>query len=112
MIVIISIWPKSALGQQEQEQDKSLSFIKQLNSSSYTKVGEDERFVQEIVYAIREVGDEMMSNSSLCTLIQDIDRCDSIALFLNRYLNDYNFENAISKTEETALQNGAHQYAV
>lgn len=98
MIVIISILPKSALGQQEQ--DKGLSFIRHLNSSSYTKVGEDERFVQEIVYAIREVGDAMMSNSSLCSIIQDIDRCDPIALSLATYLSDYDFENANSKTEE------------
>lgn len=100
MIVIIFISPKSALGQQEQEQDKSLSFIKQLNSSSYTKVAEDEHFLHEIAYAIRDVGDAMMSNSSLCSIIQDIDRCDMIALSFTRYLNDYNFENAISKTEE------------
>jgi hypothetical protein len=45
MIIIIFILPKSALGQQEQGQDKSLSFIKHLNSSSYTKVAEDQRFV-------------------------------------------------------------------
>lgn len=100
MIVIIFISPKSALGQQEQEQDKSLSFIKHLNSSSYTKVAEDERSVHEIAYAIREVGDAMMSNSSLCSIIQDIDKCDLVSLSLTSYLNDYNFENAISKTEE------------
>ena len=100
MIVIIFILPKSALGQQEQEQDKSLSFIKQLNSSSYTKVAGDEHFAHEFAFAIREVGNAMMSNSSLCSIIQDIDRCNPIALSLTRYLNDYNFENAISKTEE------------
>jgi hypothetical protein len=104
MIVIIFISPKSALGQQEQEQDTSLSFIKQLNSSSYTKVAEDERSVHEIAYAIQEVGKAMMSNSSLCSIIQVIDRCDPIALSLTRYLNDYNFENAYSKTEEAKNQ--------
>jgi hypothetical protein len=98
IVIIISIWPKSALGQQEQ--DKSLSFIRHLNSSSYTKVAEDEHFVHEIVYAIREVGDAMKSNSSLCTIIQDIDKCDPIALSLTTYLTDYNFENAYSETEE------------
>jgi hypothetical protein len=98
MIVITSISPKSALGQQEQ--DKSLAFIRHLNSSSYSKVAEDEHFVHEIVNTIQEVGNAMMSNSSLCPIIQDIDRCDLIALSLTSYLNDYNFENAISKTEE------------
>lgn len=100
MIVIIFILPKSALGQQEQDQDGSLSFIRHLNSSSYSKVAEDERFVHEIVYAIQEVGNAMMSDSSLCSIIPDIDRCDLIALSLTNYLNDYNFENANSKTEE------------
>lgn len=99
IVIIFSNSPQSALGQQEE--DMSLSFIRHLNSSSYTKVEEDERFVHEIVYTIRDVGDAMMmSNSSLCSIIQDIDKCDPIALSLTSYLNDYNFENAISKTEE------------
>ena len=99
MIVIIFFnSPQSALGQQEEAM--SLSFIRHLNSSSYTKVAEDERLVHEIAYAIREVGDTMMSNSSLCSIIQNIERCDTIALSLTNYLNNYNFENAISKTEE------------
>lgn len=79
-VFIISLLPKLALGQQEQ--DKSLSFIKHLNSSSYTKIAEDERSVHKIAYSIREVGDAMMSNSSLCSVIEDIDRCDLIALSL------------------------------
>ena len=98
MIVVISISPKAALGQQEQ--DESLSFIKHLNSSSYSKVAEDEHFVHEIAYAIQEVGNAMMSNSSLCSIIEDIDKCNPIALSLTSYLNDYNFENAYAKTEE------------
>jgi hypothetical protein len=98
MNVVISNSPKSVSGQQRQ--DDSLSFIKHLNSSSYFELAEDERFVREITFEIREVGNAMITNSSLCSIIDDIDRCDSVALSLTNYLINYNFEDAISKIGE------------
>lgn len=95
--VIVGASPKSALGQKEQ--DGNLSFIKHLNSSSYSELVEDERFVYEIASAVREVGNAIISNSSLCSIINDIDRCDLVALSLTNYLSGYNFEDAISKVD-------------
>jgi hypothetical protein len=95
--VIVGTSPKSASGQKEQ--DRNLSFIKHLNPSSYSELLEDERFVHEIVSAVRDVGNAIISNSSLCSIINDIDRCDLVALSLTNYLSDYNFEDAISKID-------------
>jgi hypothetical protein len=87
-------------GEQQEEEDSNLSFIRNLNPSSYSKVVEDVHFVQEISSAVREVGNAIMSNSSLCSIIDDINRCGLVALSLTNYLSDYNFENAISKMDE------------
>jgi hypothetical protein len=42
-----------------------------------------------------------MSNSSLCYIVDDIDRCDSVALSLTNYLSDYSFEDATSKIDKS-----------
>jgi len=98
MNVVIAISPRSALGQEDQ--DKNLAFFKDLNPSSYSKVVEDESLIHEMASAVREVGNTMMSNSSLCSIIDDLDRCDSVALSLTNYLGDYDFEDATSKIDE------------
>ena len=77
MNVVIAISPRSASGQEDQ--DKNLAFVKDLNPSSYSKVVEDESLIREIASAVREVGNTIMSNSSLCSIIDDIDRCDSVS---------------------------------
>jgi hypothetical protein len=105
VIIIAIISPfQLASGQkqegEQQEEDSNLSFIRKLNPSSYSKVVEDVHFVQEIASAVREVGNTIMSNSSLCSIIDDTDRCGLVALSLTNYLSDYNFENAISKMNE------------
>jgi hypothetical protein len=105
IIIIAIISPfQSALGQkqegEQQEEDSNLSFIKNLNPSSYSKIVEDVHFVQKIASAVREVGNAIMSNPSLCSITDDIDRCGLVALSLTNYLSDYNFENAISKMDE------------
>jgi hypothetical protein len=96
--VIVGTPPSKSTSGQE-EQDRNLSFIKNLNSSSYAELVEDERFVHEIASAVREVGNAIISNSSLCSVIDDIGRCDIVALSLTSYLSDYNFEDAISKID-------------
>jgi hypothetical protein len=105
IIIIAIISPfQSASGQkqegEQQEEDSNLSFIKNLNPSSYSKIVEDVHFVQKIASAVREVGNAIMSNPSLCSITDDIDRCGLVALSLTNYLSDYNFENAISKMDE------------
>ena len=100
MNVVITISPRSASGQEVQVQDKNLAFVKDLNPSSYSKVVEDESLIREIASAVREVGNTIISNSSLCSIIDDIDRCDSVALSLTSYLSDYNFEDATSIIDE------------
>ncbi|HJY10625.1 MAG TPA: hypothetical protein VJ250_06710 [Nitrososphaeraceae archaeon] len=105
IIIIAIISPfQSASGQkqevEQQEEDSNLSFIKNLNPSSYSKVVEDVHFVQKIASAVREVGNAIMSNPSLCSITDDIDRCGLVALSLTNYLSDYNFENAVSKMNE------------
>jgi hypothetical protein len=100
MNVVITISPRSASGQEVQVQDKNLAFVKDLNPSSYSKVVEDESLIREIASAVRKVGNTIISNSSLCSIIDDIDRCDSVALSLTSYLSDYNFEDATSKIDE------------
>ena len=75
--IFIAISPRSASGQEDQ--DKNLAFVKDLNPSSYSKVVEDESLIREIASAVREVGNTIMSNSSLCSIIDDIDRCDSVS---------------------------------
>jgi hypothetical protein len=94
--VIVGTPPSKSTSGQE-EQDRNLSFIKNLNSSSYAELVEDERFVHEIASGVREVGNAIISNSSLCSIIDDIGRCHIVALSLTSYLSDYNFEDAISK---------------
>ena len=98
MNVVITISSRSASGQEDQ--DKNLAFVKDLNPSSYSKIVEDESLIREIASAVREVGNTIMSNSSLCSIIDDIDSCDSVALSLTSYLSDYNFEDATSKIDE------------
>jgi hypothetical protein len=98
MNIFIAISPRSASGQEDQ--DKNLAFVKDLDPSSYSKVVEDESLIREIASAVTEVGNTIMSNSSLCSIIDDIDRCDSVALSLTSYLSDYNFEDATSKIDE------------
>jgi hypothetical protein len=73
-----------------------------MNPSSYSKVVEDESLIREIASAVRGVGNTIMSNSSLCFIIDDIDRCDSVALSLTSYLSDLtpNFKDATSKIDE------------
>jgi hypothetical protein len=105
IIIIAIISPfQSASGQkqegEQQQEDSNLSFIKNLNPSSYSKVIEDVLFVQKIASAVREVGNAIMSNPSLCSITDDIDRCGLVALSLTNYLSDYNFENAVSKMNE------------
>jgi hypothetical protein len=87
-------------GEQQKEEDSNLSFIKNLNPSSYSRLVEDVHFVQKIASAVREVGNAIMSNPSLCSVTDDIDRCGLVSLSLTNYLSDYNFENAISKMDE------------
>jgi hypothetical protein len=98
MNVVITISSRSASGQEDQ--DKNLAFVKDLNPSSYSKVVEDESLIREIASAVRKVGNTIISNSSQCSIIDDIDRCDSVALSLINYLSDYNFEDATSKIDE------------
>jgi hypothetical protein len=97
MNVVITISSRSTSGQEDQ--DKNLAFVKDLNPSSYSKVVEDESLIREIATAVREVGNTIMSNSSLCSIIDDIERCDSAALSLTSYLSDFNFEDATSKID-------------
>lgn len=92
------VMPGSASGQEDQ--DRNLAFVKNLNPSSYSKVVEDESLIHEMAIAVREVGNTIMSNSSLCPIIDDIGSCDSVALSLTNYLSDYNFEDATSKSDE------------
>ena len=47
------------------------------------------------------MGNTIMSNSSLCYIVDDIDRCDSVALSLTNYLRDYSFEDATSKIDKS-----------
>jgi hypothetical protein len=96
-IIVGTLPSKSTSGQEEQ--DTNLSFIRNLNSSSYAELVEDERFVHEIASAVREAGNAIISNSSLCSVIDDKGRCDIVALSLTSYLSDYNFEDAISKID-------------
>jgi ribosomal protein S8 len=81
----------------QKEEDINLSFIEDLNQSSYSKLVEDEYDVNEIATALREVGNAMMSNSSLCSIIDSRDSCNTLALSLSGYLSDFNFEEGVSK---------------
>jgi hypothetical protein len=85
----------SAPGQKEE--DINLSFIEELNQSSYSKLVEDEYDVNEIATAVREVGNAIMSKSSLCSIIDGGDSCNMVASSLTGYLSDYNFEDAVSR---------------
>lgn len=98
MNVITTISPRPASGQEDQ--DNNLSLLRDLNPSSYSKVVEDESSMNEVGSAVREVGNTMMSDSSLCSILDDPDRCDSIALSLANYLSDYDFEDATDEIDE------------
>lgn len=84
----------------QKEEDINLSFIQDLNQSSYSKLVEDEYGVNEIATAVKEVGNAIMANSSLCSIIDDINSCNTVALSLTGYLSDYNFDDAVSKLYE------------
>ncbi|HZD34764.1 MAG TPA: hypothetical protein VE130_06125 [Nitrososphaeraceae archaeon] len=86
----------SASGQKEE--DINLSFIEDLNQSSYSKLVEDEYDVNQIATAVREVGKAIMANSSLCSIIDDISSCNTVAVSLTGYLSDYSFDDAVSKS--------------
>ena len=75
MNIFIAISLRSA--SRQEDQDKNLTFVKDLNPS-YSKVVEDKSLIREIAFAVREVGNTIMSNSSLCSIMDDIDRCDSV----------------------------------
>jgi hypothetical protein len=104
MNVVIAISPRPASGQ-----DNNLSFLKELNPSSYSKVVEDESHIKEVASAVRDVGNAMMSDPSICSILDDPDRCDSIALSLTNYLGDYDFEDATSEIDEVKDRLAAFQ---